>query len=95
MKRPRKFCSYQVVCREDRNSVSYSCLSRLDEARVFECPYEESDIKMRDEYREGRYRFVIQRRPRPNADGICRDFKITSRVRKDLIEKMIMGLEKF
>lgn len=88
VKRPRKFCDNQTICKEDEGKGTYSCLAHLAEARVFQCSYKESKIKFLDEYGDGHRRFIIQNNPRPGADGVCRDFEITPKVKKDLIKKI-------
>jgi hypothetical protein len=94
MKRERKFCDNQGICVEDKGKGTYSCFGHLDEGRVFTCPYSESDIKVMDKWGDKHYRLEIQKNPRPNADGVCRDFKITPGAKKDLIAQVVSELEK-
>ena len=98
MKQPRKFCYSQHICKEDVGEGTYSCLCNLAEGHVFPCGYCEADIKIYDWSVDGdkkkHYGFQIQSNPKPRADGVCRDFRITPRVKKDLIAQIVSELEK-
>jgi len=98
MKRQRKFCENQVIFKEDWGKGTYTCLAHFDSGRVFKCSYKESQIKVMDEYKSGKYRLEIQHSPHLRAeriaDGICRDFEINAEVKRDLIAKVVSELEK-
>lgn len=85
--RPEKVCESQIVCK-DTPKDRYHCKTALLEDHNCTCPYNKSDIKVMDEYGNDKYRFVIQKNPRPGADGICRDFEILPDVKEDLIAKL-------
>ncbi len=88
-KQPRKFCENQTICEEDVGKGAYTCMADLAEGRAFQCHYSESDIKIGDLYGTGKFRFYIQKNPKPGADGICMDFEITKKIKKDLTAKLV------
>lgn len=92
-KKSRKFCVCQKEFEEDKGKETYSCLAHLDSGKIFPCPYNESEIKVVDEFGNG-YKFMLQRNPEPKVDGVCRDFKIISNIKKDLIKKIVEDLER-
>ena len=86
----KRFCESQIQCKEDILKESYTCIARLAEARALQCPYEESDITLMDEYGNGRPQIRIQKNPRSGVDGICRYFEIISGIK----DKILLDLEK-
>ncbi len=90
--RPRKFCARQVVY--DRRKKTYACFEYLVDARVVQCPFSESDIYKRKYENKSRYYFEINsntpRELKSCGDGVCREFEITSEVRRDLMQKRVI-----
>lgn len=92
-KRPNPFCKAQVVCKETPKD-RYHCETRLVEGYNCTCPYNKSDIKAADYYGDGKLSIIIQKNPKPGADGVCQNFEILPDVKKDLIAKVVKELKK-
>jgi len=93
----KRFCCSQIQC-SDKPKGIYSCMAHLNESRVPDCSFAESDICLEsyeDSNRKKHYEFKIRFNVPENSagDGVCRDFRILPDIKKDLISKIVKELE--